>query len=87
MVEISEYVQMVDFIRVWLFARGRVILSHCYFFDVWVMKFHLAGQLTTLKELKVTPGYGRGSCFRVNSSLHIWHCGEVILSIKGGLYF
>ena len=46
MVEISEYLQMVDFIRAWLFARGRVILSHCYFFDVWVMKFHLAGQLT-----------------------------------------
>ena len=45
MVEISEYVQMVDFIMAWLFARGRVILSHCYFFDVWVMKFHLAGQL------------------------------------------
>ena len=46
MVEISEYVKMVDFIMAWLFARDRVILSHCYFFDVWVMKFHLAGQLT-----------------------------------------
>ena len=46
MVEISEYVQMVDFIMAWLFARGRVILSHCSLFDVWVMKFHLAGQLT-----------------------------------------
>ena len=46
MVEINEYVQIVDFIMAWLFARGRVILSHCYFFDVWVMKFPLAGQLT-----------------------------------------